>query len=249
VPGTRTFTVRALDAQGRTATKTVSYEVVDVVPPDIDLRTPSDGATYELGVALTVLLLQRRRLAAYSCQSGPMAQVTSCSGDVLSGAADDTASVGAKTFTVHAADESGRTATLTHAYSVVYAFVGFGAPVSSTGALNDVKAGDPVPLKFSLAGDHGLSVVHNDLAARVLHGLELPRRQPRGTGPALVHGVDRPLPRRGIDRPRVEGNLPHPRPRPRRRHPPRCPLALRRLADVRRATVPDRPRTRTPTTS
>jgi dipeptidyl aminopeptidase/acylaminoacyl peptidase len=230
VPGTRTFTVRALDAQGRTATKTVSYEVVDVVPPDIDLRTPSDGATYEVGAALTVdyscsdaggiascegdrpdgspldttqpgshtftvlavdqaghsrqvtatytvvatrppsialdapadgatFTLGSTVLAAYSCQSGSMAQVTSCSGDVSSGAAIDTASVGAKTFTVHAADEGGRTGTLTHAYSVVYAFVGFGAPVSSTGSLNDVKAGDSVPLKFSLAGDHGLSVV------------------------------------------------------------------------------------------
>jgi hypothetical protein len=229
-PGTRTFTVRALDAEGRTATKTVSYEVVDVVPPDIHLRTPADGASYELGAAVTIdyscsdaggvascegdrpdgspldttqpgshtftvlavdqaghsrqvtatytvvaarppsialdapadgatFTLGSTVLAAYSCQSGSTAQIISCSGDVPSGAAIDTASVGAKTFTVRAVDGSSRTATLTHAYSVVYAFTGFAAPVSSTGSLDDAKAGEPVPMKFSLSGDHGLSVV------------------------------------------------------------------------------------------
>jgi hypothetical protein len=230
--GMRTFTVRAVDADGRTATATVTYNVVDIVPPEIDIRTPLDGATYDLGAQVTVdfscsdpkgtgvrdcvgdrpvgapldtgsvgthtfrvfaidnswnasqktsiyTVVDRRPptiqisspgnratytlgdavSAAYSCASSPGAHIVSCLGPVANGASVDTRTVGTKAFTVNAADDQGKTATATQSYSVVYAFSGFDSPVSAGGSIGSAKAGDSVPLKFSLRGNQGLGAV------------------------------------------------------------------------------------------
>jgi hypothetical protein len=230
--GTRTFTVRAVDGEGRTATKTVSYEVLDIVPPKVDFRTPADGATYDLGALVTidfscsdengsgiafcvgdrpngapldtstlgthtfnvfaydnarhpteakvtytvrdarppsiriatpangaVYVLGSTVSADYGCESGSGVRLARCDGTVPNGSAIDTGSVGTKTFTVSASDEAGKAATLSHDYGVVYAFSGFGSPVESNGSIDTAKAGDAIPLKFSLGGDRGPGVV------------------------------------------------------------------------------------------
>jgi len=78
---------------------------------------------------------------------------------VANGSPIDTASVGAKTFTVNAADNAFHTASLTHNYSVIYNFSGFFQPVDNLPTFNTVKAGAGVPVKFSLSGDQGLSIM------------------------------------------------------------------------------------------
>jgi hypothetical protein len=230
--GTRTFSVRAVDAEGRTATATVNYYVYDIVPPQIDIRTPLDGATYDLGAQVTVdfacsdpkgtgvqacvgdrpvgapvdtgsvgthtfhvysldnsrnvsektstyTVVDRRPptiqitspgngatytlgqavSAVYSCASSPSAHMVSCLGPVANGGSVDTSTVGTKTFTVNAVDDQGKTATATQSYSVVYAFSGFDSPASAGGSIGSAKAGDSVPLKFSLRGNQGPGVV------------------------------------------------------------------------------------------
>jgi hypothetical protein len=229
-PGMHTFTVRAVDWEGRTATKTVTYQVLDLVPPQITLRTPSDGATYELGSDVTVdysctdpgngidlcrgdlpdgaplntdypgtkrfdvvaldkggnvkyatatyTIVDHRPpsvhiaypnenglyfvgstvLASYDCSSVSGARVTSCTGPVPNGSAFDTSTIGPHSFQVTAIDENGRTATRTYAYTVIYDLRGFDPPVGTSGRY-DAKAGDAIPLKFSLDGAHGLNVI------------------------------------------------------------------------------------------
>ncbi|MFI5828722.1 PxKF domain-containing protein [Streptomyces sp. NPDC051578] len=44
-------------------------------------------------------------------------------------------------------------------YAYTYAFSGFQAPVDNAPAVNRINAGHAVPLKFSLAGDHGLGIL------------------------------------------------------------------------------------------
>jgi len=229
--GMHTFTVRAVDAEGRTATASVTYKVWDIVPPVIDLRAPVSGATYELGAAVTVdysctdpngtgvlfcqgnspsgglldtsstgthnfsvtavdnsrnviethvwyVVVDSRPkidipspangstyrlgdtvLARYSCWSESGAHIVTCAGPIANGSAFDTTSVGTKTFSVTTSDDRGRTASSTSAYTVVYAFTGFDSPVSAGGSIDTAKAGDSVPLKFSLRGNQGLGVV------------------------------------------------------------------------------------------
>jgi hypothetical protein len=71
------------------------------------------------------------------------------------GAPIDTSSIVA----VHAVDANGKSASLTNTYSLIYAFSVFVTPASASGSIDTAKAGDAIPLKFSLSGDQGLGVV------------------------------------------------------------------------------------------
>jgi len=123
---------------------------MDSTPPAVTLTIPAQGAVYTLNQAV---------LADYTCEDEPGGSgLASCVGDVPDGAAIDTASVGPNTFTVTAEDNTGNTASLTRAYSVVYSFSGFFRPVDNTPTLNLAKAGSAIPVKFSLGGDEGLSI-------------------------------------------------------------------------------------------
>ena len=108
--GPHTFTVRAVDGQGRSATKTVTYQVIDIAPPTIDLRTPADGATYELGSNLTV---------DYSCSDPGGSGVAYCQGDLPNGAPLNTSSVGTHRFSVTAIDQASHVTQTTVTYTVV----------------------------------------------------------------------------------------------------------------------------------
>jgi hypothetical protein len=147
--GVHNFRVVAADNSRNLVEAHLSYVVVDRRPA-IDIPSPADGATYRLGDSA---------LANYSCWSNSHAQLLTCTGTVASGAAFDTTSIGAKTFTVDASDDQGRSASKTSAYRVVYTFTGFDSPVDSSGSIGGAKAGEPVPLKFSLKGYQGLGAV------------------------------------------------------------------------------------------
>lgn len=70
-----------------------------------------------------------------------------------------TKSVGPKTLTFIAADLAGSSASLDCTYGVIYDFSGFYPPVEPPPALNAVKAGQAIPLKFSLEGNQGLEII------------------------------------------------------------------------------------------
>jgi hypothetical protein len=106
--GDMTFTVNASDEAGNTASKRVTYTVVDATPPSITVTTPADGAVYSVGEQVT---------ADYSC-TDDHSGVASCVGSVAVGAAVDTGSVGEKSFTVEASDNAGNTASKTVNYTV-----------------------------------------------------------------------------------------------------------------------------------
>jgi TolB protein len=108
--GPHTFTVHAVDFNGRTATKTVLYEVLDVTPPTIDLRTPSNGATYDLGADVKV---------DYSCSDPGGSGVIFCGGDLPTGAPLDTSWAGLHRFGVTAADKAGHVTETHLTYMVV----------------------------------------------------------------------------------------------------------------------------------
>ena len=143
-PGTFTFTVDAFDAAGNHGSANVTYRVVDVKPPQITISSPADGATYLVGDPIT---------PAYSCHDDVDGSNVPCKASPL-----DT-SPGTHVFRVASVDSSGNASVATATYSIRYAFDGFYSPLVAEPAVASFRAGDTVPVKFSLGGDRGLDVV------------------------------------------------------------------------------------------
>ncbi len=148
--GTFTFEVVAVDNQFNVSQQAVTYTIADRTPPRIMLSSPPEGGIYKLGDSVATWF----RCDDYPFGSG----ISSCKGDVSSGAFLDTGSVGSKTFTVTASDRAGNVTREVHAYSVIYDFAGFFAPAAEFPAPSAMKAGGGVPLKFSLHGDQGSDI-------------------------------------------------------------------------------------------
>ena len=92
--------------------------------------------------------------------------VASCEGvvDGSQSVADDSAlptdTPGTHSLAVTATDNAGNTHTTTHSYTVEaeFNFTGFFSPINNPPVLNSVKAGQAVPVKFSLGGNQGLDI-------------------------------------------------------------------------------------------
>lgn len=136
------------DRAGHTAANTQSGINIDKTSPVNQIATPAQGAAYLLNAAVTT---------TYGCVD-TLSGVTACAGPVASGAALDTSTVGAKTFTVNSLDAAGNPAVASHAYNVQYAFSGFSNPIATLPALNKVNAGRTVPVKYSLRDATGAVV-------------------------------------------------------------------------------------------
>jgi hypothetical protein len=116
----------------------------DGTPPTISIVAPSN----------TLYLLNQAVVASYSC-ADESSGVATCAGPVPSGSNIDTASVGAKTFTVQASDNAGNTASQSVSYTVGYAFRGFLAPVNPAPTVNTGKAGKTYPVRWQLTDANG----------------------------------------------------------------------------------------------
>jgi len=136
------FEIYVMNAHGRETPIRLTNNLVSA--------KPADGATYTLGQLVN---------AEYSCHDeAGGSELVSCVGPVRNGDPIDTATVGPRTFTVEAADDTGNTASWSHVYSVLYDFDGFFSPVDDPPTFNRIKAGRAIPVKFSLGGDQGLDI-------------------------------------------------------------------------------------------
>jgi hypothetical protein len=109
--GTKLLTVTASDLEGRQATATVSYTVLDLTPPKIDLRAPADGAVYDLGARVVV---------DYACSDEDGGSgLDVCAGQLPSGAPLDTSRPGSFTFRIDAFDRARNHSVAVATYRVV----------------------------------------------------------------------------------------------------------------------------------
>ena len=140
----------AVDIKGNTSAVGSAFFAVETNPPTIDIVQPAAGMPgYALGST---------HAADYSCDDDA-AGVASCVGTVPDGSPFDTSSVGFHAFTVNAADLAGNTASANVQYNVYWnQNTGFLQPIDLN-AINVVKAGASVPVKFSLGADYGLGII------------------------------------------------------------------------------------------
>jgi lysophospholipase L1-like esterase len=109
--GEKAFTVTAVDGAGNETTEVRSYEVIDVTPPEIDLRNPAADAVFEH---------REDSPADYSCTDEPGGSgLATCEGTVPDGDPIQTDVLGDHDFTVDAADNAGNEASVTRTYTVI----------------------------------------------------------------------------------------------------------------------------------
>jgi len=107
----------------------ISYTLV---PPSIELISPTDGASYVQGQVVN---------AVYFCTPPEGATVTTCAGPAASGSSLDTATLGLHTFKVFAEDSDGATEAESVKYTVVAAPVKSTEPGSVRSPLPDTTIG------------------------------------------------------------------------------------------------------------
>ena len=101
----------AVDRADNTSSTTVAGINIDKTPPAVTITTPADGATY----------VQNQVVLAQWSATDALSGIGEASGSAANGAAVDTASAGAQTFTVAASDVAGNISELSHGYTVLSA--------------------------------------------------------------------------------------------------------------------------------
>ncbi len=145
--GPFTVTGTATDRAGNVSSAAVLSGNVDTAAPVVELSCP-----------VAAVVKGSTAAASWSATDEGSGLATPAAGQV----ALDTSSIGSHTVSAPAGtavDHVGhQSAAASCSYSVVYDFSGFFRPVDMT-ALNTVKAGQSVPVKFSLAGFQGMGVI------------------------------------------------------------------------------------------
>ncbi len=146
--GVTTVTYTATDRSGNTAVDTQTVTVTDNTAPvlscpsDITVYLPLNSTATSTTVNFSVSATDNCGTANVSYDHAP--------GSVFS--------VGTTPVTVTATDGVGNSSSCTFNVIVLYNFTGFFAPVDNIPVFNEMKAGQAVPLKFSLSGNKGLNI-------------------------------------------------------------------------------------------
>jgi uncharacterized repeat protein (TIGR01451 family) len=149
--GTTTITYNATDASGNGAlavTQTVT--IVDNTPPV--LTCPANVTVYLPlnSTAVSMAVSYPNASATDNCPGAPTIGYSIASGSVFP--------MGPTTVTVTATDAYSNSSTCQFTVTVLYDFTGFFAPVDNLPTFNSMKAGQAVPVKFSLSGNKGLNI-------------------------------------------------------------------------------------------
>jgi hypothetical protein len=108
--GAAPITAIAVDRAGNTSPASSATVTIDNTAPAVTVTTPAASAVYPRGTPV---------LAGYQCSDAAGGSgIASCAGTVTNGAAIDTATRGAKTFTVTATDAAGNATSKVVAYTV-----------------------------------------------------------------------------------------------------------------------------------
>jgi uncharacterized repeat protein (TIGR01451 family) len=149
--GETIVTYTATDASGNTATDTQKVTVIDDTPPTFNL--PDLSANLPLNSPDTTLVFTFPATTTDNCGNVAV-NYSTASGTAFP--------VGTTVVTATATDAAGNTATDTFTVTVLYNFAGFFSPVNNPPVFNQVKAGQGVPVKFSLSGNKGLGIMFAD---------------------------------------------------------------------------------------
>jgi hypothetical protein len=120
---------------------------IDRTAPVVSVSGVTNGASYPLGSVPAATCSSSDALSGVATEA-----TLSISGGNADGAGSFTASCAG------ASDKAGNSGSASVSYQVVYRWSGFFQPIDNLPTVNSVKAGQAIPVKFSLGGDYGLNI-------------------------------------------------------------------------------------------
>jgi hypothetical protein len=162
-PSSTTVQVKVIDPGGLSATDSATVNIINALPivnaPSVSPEPSTEGSPV---IASATFSDPGVNDAPFTCTvdygDGSGAQLGTVSGNTCIGQAHVYPTFGAYTVTVSVTDKDGGTGSNFSLHSVIFNFFGFFSPVENLPMTNLVKAGQAIPIKFSLGGDKGLDI-------------------------------------------------------------------------------------------
>ncbi len=162
-PSSYIIKVRVTDPLGLFADDTATVTVNNVAPtvntPGVSPEPSTEGNSV---VASATFSDPGVSDAPFTCSvnygdgSGNLAG--SVSGNICTGPAHTYVTFGSYTVSVSVTDKDGGTGSASKTHAVLFNWAGFFQPVDNMPTVNSVKAGQAIPVKFSLGGNKGLNI-------------------------------------------------------------------------------------------
>ena len=152
-----TVDVTVTTGAGTSATAAADRYTYDEPAPAITGLTPASG-TLAGGTTVTITGTDFLGAIAVAFGATPATSFTVDSDTQITAVAPASASVGPVDVTVTTAAGTSTIGTADR-YTYTYPFTGFLAPVQNVPVLNQVHAGQAIPIKFSLGADYGLGII------------------------------------------------------------------------------------------
>ncbi len=141
------------------ATVDVTNVAPTVNPPAVSPEPSTEGSLVTVSATFTD---PAPNDAPFTCTvnfgDGSGVQMGTVSGNTCSAPSHAFTTWGAYQITVAVTDKDGSTGTTSIGHTVIFNFTGFFQPVDNLPVVNTVKAGQAIPVKFSLGGDQGLNI-------------------------------------------------------------------------------------------
>jgi hypothetical protein len=162
-PSSHTIQVQVTDPGGLSAVATATVNVNNAAPvvstPLVNPEPSTEGSLVSVSASFTdPYPLDTPFTCTVDFGDGSGLQAGTVSGTTCNAPAHAYTTYGAYTVTVYVTDKDGGTGSASVGHTVIFNFTGFFSPVDNLPVINSVKAGQAIPVKFSLGGDKGLNI-------------------------------------------------------------------------------------------
>ncbi len=149
--GSNTVVLQVSDGELTSSVDLVVNVTAETVPPVIDPIQDVIAYLPLNSTATSMAVSFQHPTASDNCTANPLVTTDPVSGSVFP--------VGATIVNVEAEDASGNKAQSSFKVSVIYNFSGFSEPIGVFPIENIVRAGQSIPVKFSLSGNKGIDIL------------------------------------------------------------------------------------------
>jgi protocatechuate 3,4-dioxygenase beta subunit len=161
--GNYIVTVKVTDNQGAIGTESTTVQVLNVAPSvNVPIVAPEPSSKGDVVIASVIFSDPALNDAPFTCSvdygDGSGSSSGTVSGNGCIGPSHTYSNTGSFTLTVGVTDKDNGTGSNSMTHTVIYDFSSFLQPVDNLPIYNTVKAGQAIPVRFSLSGNQSLNI-------------------------------------------------------------------------------------------